>query len=470
MATYAGGSDPATGGNEPATGGPGGLDRLGAVVEWVDDWTAPGPANAEQASEASGVSAAEEPEGPLAGMTVGVKDLIAVAGVPRRCGAADLVESSPQPAHASVVHRLIAAGARPLATCALHQLGFGVISPQTRNPCAPARIAGGSSGGSAAAVAAGLVHAGLGTDTGGSVRIPAACCGLVGIKPTRGLVALNGVAPLAPSLDTVGPLAATVAGAAAVLAVLTGSEPHGSDWAAGSPVSGASHGGSAAAPGRGEVAGITHGLRVGVPAELEQAPMDREVAAAWREALGRLRAQGADVSTVSVPELAEAPSAAGRVLAAEAAEVHQSLAGEPVDALGGDGLWPDVAARLAHGRSLDPDMVVQARRIGDWLVQRLERVWAEVDVLVTPTLPCHAPPAGIDPGAELTVGEGVEPVTLALTRFTNPWNLAGVPAGSVPAGADRDGAPIGGQVVGPWHGERLVVAVMSAIEHDRSGG
>jgi aspartyl-tRNA(Asn)/glutamyl-tRNA(Gln) amidotransferase subunit A len=148
---------------------------------------------------------------PLHGAVLGIKDLMAVAGTPRLLGAPELAEPAPRADDAVAVARLADAGASIAFTLQTHPLAFGIITPQTGNPRAPGKVAGGSTGGVAAALAAGFIHGGLGTDTGGSVRIPAACCGVVGLKTTRGRVPLTGVADLAWSLDTVGPLAATVA-------------------------------------------------------------------------------------------------------------------------------------------------------------------------------------------------------------------------------------------------------------------
>src|SRR5688500_8905041 len=130
------------------------------------------------------VNVAPTGDGPLRGLRAAVKDLIAIAGEPRECGARGIVDPAPQPSHATVVARLLAGGATVVARTATHQLAYGIVTPQTRNPVAPDRIAGGSSGGTAAALAAGLVDIGLGSDTGGSIRIPAACCGVVGLKTT----------------------------------------------------------------------------------------------------------------------------------------------------------------------------------------------------------------------------------------------------------------------------------------------
>lgn len=407
---------------------------LGAVVEWLDPPLGDGG-------------------GALAGMSLGVKDLIAVAGLPRRCAAPGLVDEGPQPEHATVVARLLDAGAEVVATTQLHQLAYGIISPQTRNPRAPERVAGGSSGGSGAAVAAGLVEAALGTDTGGSVRIPAAGCGVVGLKPTRGLVPLTGVQPLAWSLDTVGALAGSVDEVSRVMRVLAGEDP--ADPYSLSAPSGAPAMETPASP------PPVERLRVGVPRELRDARMDDEVRAVWEGVLSDLAGAGADVHDVDLPALPEAPAANGRVLGAEAAAVHgERLAAHP------ERFWPSVRSRLEAGVQLRASTVAADRHLGAQLRRQLRDAFADVDVLVTPTLPCRVPPVDTDP---VVVGGVEEAVTTAMTRFTNPWNLTGMPAGSVPAGRDGDGAPVGVQVVGAWFAEADVLAGMAAVEWLRGG-
>ncbi len=390
-----------------------GDDPYGAVVTWLRRPGGPGP---------------------LAGVRVGVKDLIAVAGAPRLCGAPGIADPSPQPRDAACVARLVAAGAALVATTATHQFAYGIVTPQTRNPRAPDRIAGGSSGGSAAALAAGLVDGALGTDTGGSVRIPAACCGVVGLKPTYGRIPVDGVQPLAPSLDTVGPLARDVATTARLFAVLLDA-----------PV----------------VPRLPSPLRVGVPAQLTDSRVDEDVRSVWHAVLDDLAAAGAVVATVDLPTLPRAPTANGRILAAEALAVHgDAYTADPA------GFAADVGARLAAAHDLDPAAVDAARVTAARLGDELRAAFARVDVLVVPTLPCRVPPVGVDP----IVVDGVEEaVVRAMTRGTNAWNLTGVPAGSVPAGHDGGGAPVGVQVVGAPDAEATVLGVMGLVERLRGG-
>lgn len=383
--------------------------------------------------------------GPLAGLRLGVKEILDVAGVVTSCGAPSLVPGPPATADAPAVARLVAAGARLVATTATHPFAYGIVTPQTRNPRARERVAGGSSGGAAAGLAAGLWDVAVGTDTGGSCRIPAACCGVVGLKPTFGRVPLDGVHPLAPSLDTVGALARDVAVCRAAFHALAGP---------GAAGGGGPGGGGAASAGP---------LRVGLVRELRTVGLDDDVRAVWEAVLDDLRVDGADVVGVALPSFPSAGAANGRILAAEALAVHaERLAAFPNPAR-----WPaDVRARLDAARDLDPGLVASARRLRARWRREVADVLAAVDVLVTPTLPCRVPRVGEDPVA---VAGRPQPVTAALTRLCNPWNLAGVPAGSVPAGTDGGGAPVGVQVIGPAGGEETVLDVMARIERLRGG-
>lgn len=386
----------------------------------------------------------DPPKGALAGLTLGVKDLIAVAGTPRECGAPGLVDPAPQAAHATAVARLLGAGLTVVAMTATHQFAYGVVTPQTRNPRAPGHIVGGSSGGSAAALAAGICDVGLGTDTGGSVRIPAACCGVVGLKTTLGRIPLDGIQPLSASLDTVGPLTRSVATCAAAYAALSGR-----------------------APGSDGDAGEGRPPRVGVIRELASVGLDPEIRAAYRASLADLEGEGARLIGVALPLLPQANGATGRVLDAEALTEHaERLAAFPPEG-SGRSLWqPDLLERFARGRQLDDATVASARSLGERWRASLREVFARVDVLLAPTLPCRVPRVGVDP---VTVDGRPQPVIGALTRLTNPWNLAGVPAGSQPVGTDGDGAPIGMQVIGAWDDEPRVLGVMATLERLRGG-
>jgi aspartyl-tRNA(Asn)/glutamyl-tRNA(Gln) amidotransferase subunit A len=382
--------------------------------------------------------------GPLAGAVLGIKDLMEVSGAPLGLGAPALADPTPRESDATVVARLAEAGATLAWTLQTHPLAYGIITPQVANPRAPGRVAGGSTGGVAAALAAGFVHGGTGTDTGGSVRIPASCCGVVGLKTTRGLVPLSGVAALAWSLDTVGVLAASVDDVTALLDVMAGPDPD-------DPV-------SEEAPPPVPPSGV---LRVGVPTQVAGARMDDDVRAAWLGAVDVLRRSGAEIRPVDLPQLDGAQTANGRILAAEAAAVWGAVFAEEPERF-----HPSIHPRLERGLAMPATDLARAHRHRAHLAAQLRGAFRDVDVLCTPTLPCRVPPVDTD---MIDVGGKGEDVVMAMTRFTSPWNLTGVPAGSVPAGRDRDGAPIGVQVVGPWWGEAAVLTAMRLVEGGAGG-
>ncbi len=389
------------------------LDRYGALVTLVDRPTQPGP---------------------LAGLRVGVKDLIAVAGVPRLCGAPAVADPTPQPRDATAVARLAAAGAHIVATTATHPFGWGVTTPGTTNPRTPDRTAGGSSGGSAAALAAGLVDGALGTDTAGSVRIPAACCGVAGLKTSQGLVPRDGVQPLAPSLDTVGPMARDVTTLARLLTALTEHDV---------------------------VPSVPQRLGVGLLREVEAAPIDGEVLAAYEAAVERLRQAGAAVVRVSLPAWEPVSEATMTVLAAEEYTVHEATLRDHAAALS-----PGVIAALQTSAALPNDEVLAARHTVALFRHAVKSMFDRVDVVVTPALPCRVPRSG---EMSVDVDGRSERVGRALIRLNAAWSAAGVTAGVVPVARDSDGAPIGVQIVGSWRAEATVLGVMELVER-LSGG
>ena len=384
--------------------------------------------------------AREAPQGPLHGVPVTLKDLIAERGAPFTCGS-KLREGVVADEDAEVTRRLRASGAVTVGRAHLHEFAFGVSNENphfgpARNPWDPERSPGGSSGGSAVAVATGCTYGSVGTDTGGSVRIPAALCGVVGIKPTYELVPRQGVFPLAPSLDHVGPLARTVEDVALLLEVL------------------------AASPGRytGASGQGVRGLRVGVPRGRYWEALHPGVAARFEEALRCLEAEGARRVAVDFPW--EATSAAATaLLLVEAASVHvESVRARP------DGYGPDVRDRLLVGLCLPAERYVLALRARRALAVASRKLfWGSVDLVVTPTVPIPAPRLG-----ELVteVAGAAHDTRALLTRFTNPFNALGLPALSVPCGF-VDSLPVGLQLVGPPWEEARVLAAGAAYERAR---
>ncbi len=389
-------------------------------------------------AEARGVSA-RPCSSRLWGIPLTLKDLIAQKDAPFTCGSArrrDVVADR----DAEVTRRLREAGVVFVGRAHLHEFAYGVSSENphfgpARNPWDPRRSPGGSSGGSAVAVATGCVLASVGTDTGGSVRIPAALCGVVGFKPTYGLLSRDGVFPLSPSLDHVGPLARTVEDVAIVLEGLAG------------------------APGRYTALDFgAHGLRIGVPEGAFWELAADGVLERFEEAIRLLEREGARRVPVDFPWEA-ASAVATALLMVEASWVHLEALRQAPESFG-----PDVRERLLAGLALPAERYVRALSVRRALIRRAQELWrTEVDVLATPTTPIPAPRLG----EQVTGLHGQERDTRALlTRFTNPFNALGLPALSVPCGF-VDGLPVGLQLVGGPGQEVVVLAAGHAFERAR---
>jgi len=375
--------------------------------------------------------------GPLHGIPIALKDLIAQEGAPWTCGSVlrrDVVARE----DAQVTARLRGAGAVFVGRTHLHEWAYGVSNDNphfgpARNPWDPGRTPGGSSGGSGVALATGCIYGSLGTDTGGSIRIPAALCGIVGLKPTYGLLPTHGVQALSWSLDHVGPMARTVDDVALLLEVLTGTP-----W--------------------GRSARI-RGVRVGVLRTFFEDALDAGMARAVEVALEALRRLGAEVEEVRVDGLEVASAVATTLLMVEASTGHLRTLRETPYAYG-----QDVRERLLVGLALAGERYVRARSVRRALIRRfLQEVFPRVDVLVSPTVPVPAPPLE----EETTYLSGKPYNTRALlTRFTNPFNALGFPALSVPCGFVA-GLPVGLQLVGPPFQEAMLLRVARAYERAR---
>ena len=404
---------------------------LGAVVEHIDYRTPLG--------------------GSIAGMTLGVKSHIDVAGHRNWQGLQTHgTDARPVAADATVVARLRAHGGTLVCTTAAPFMGApGGVTPQTSNPRSPDRISGGSSGGSAAAVAAGLVHAALGNDSGGSIRIPAACCGVVGLQTTRGLVPLTGTGGHTFSIGNVGPMAATVGDVRAVVEVIAGFDER-------DPYS--------VAAGKAE-RWDGRPLRIGLPTELVDWNIDEEVAEAFDTVADLLRSAGHRLEGISVPMLAESMELGPRTIGI--AESGALLEAELAEAMGS---VPGLAGAIEQSKTISGPELARAYHRVAMLRSELRRVFAGYDMLLTPTLPCRVPD-GSDAHLEATieVGGATETRTSALTRLVNPWNLAAVPAGSQPVARDPGGAPISVQVIGPPFSDWRVLDVMELIETSTGG-
>ena len=381
--------------------------------------------------------------GPLHGVPLAIKDLFATRGLRTTGGSKILADWVPDE-DAYVVTRLRQAGAILLGKLNMHEWAVGAttINPHfgaTANPWDTTRIPGGSSGGSAVAVAAALCAGSLGSDTAGSIREPSSLCGTVGLKPTYGLVSLRGVLPLSWSLDHVGPMTRTVEDAALLMEVIAGYDAQ-DPSSVERPV--VKYGDA--------LRGGVRGLRLGLPRNYFFDEADPEVVAAVRRAASLLEAEGAHVTEIDVPGVEQAFAVGLPVLVAEAAAYHEKYLQERPGDYGDDAL-----ALLRGGQAQTAVEYIKAQRARIEFRQGFEAVFTRVDVLLTPTTPITAP----------TIEQcRVEPPTFALIRCTSPFNLAGLPALSVPCGLSEAGLPIGLQIAGRHFDEATVLRVGAAYE------
>ncbi len=403
-----------------------------------------------QAGQIDEALARGDSPGALAGVPVAIKDLVDVAGVPTTGGAHRRFHTMPA-TDAPLVTRLRRHGAVLIGKTNLHEVAYGAtnVNPHfgpTRNPWDLTRIPGGSSGGSAAAVAAGLCAGAVGTDTGGSIRIPASLCGIVGIKPTYDRVPRGGVLPLSWSLDHLGPLTRTVGDAALLFSVMAGGQP--ADALSGRQ--------SSPPPDERVTKGIA-GVRVGLPRTFFWEKLQDGVEAAVDEAVHMLQDLGADILDVELPFADMAGYAVSVIVSAEATAVHERRLRAHPDAFGND-----VRLRLESGFFVTATDYVQAHRARALLTREFLRVLKRVNVLVMPATALTATP--IDE-QYLPGSRGLVPVRLPLTKLTNPFNLTGLPAISVPCGFTAEGLPVGVQLVGRPFDEGTLFRIAGAYEH-----
>jgi aspartyl-tRNA(Asn)/glutamyl-tRNA(Gln) amidotransferase subunit A len=413
------------------------------------------------------VASGDDP-GPLAGIPVALKDNLCTRGIPTTCSS-KILEGWRPPYTATVVERVVAVGGIPIGKTNLDEFAMGSSTENsafgpTRNPHRADRVPGGSSGGSAAAVAAGFASLGLGSDTGGSIRQPAALSGVVGVKPTYGVVSRYGLVAFASSLDQIGPLTLSVADAALLLEVIAGADSLDSTSI------------PQGAPRLLEVLddGVD-GLRVGVVEELADAEgVQPEVAAAVEQAALALEKEGAVIERVSVPSAAYGLSAYYLIAPAEASSnlarydgVRYGLRVDGPDAATMNartrdaGFGSEVKRRIMLGtyalsRGYYDEYYGQAQRVRTLIIRDFGRAYERFDVLLGPTSPTTA----FELGARTD-----DPFSMYLSDVcTVPTSLAGHPAASVPFGADGDGLPIGVQVLAPALGEQVMFRVARAIE------
>lgn len=373
--------------------------------------------------------------GPLHGIPLSIKDLIDVAGLPTTAGSRVLPSTSAA-RDAEIVARLRAAGAVILGKTNLHEFALGPTNEDSafgavRNPLDLARMSGGSSGGSAAAVATGIGLGSVGTDTGGSIRIPAALCGLVGLKPTHGEVPLDAVVPLSPTLDHAGPIAGSVADAAIMWSVMSG------------------------LPCEAEAAGDVKGLRLGIPSEYFFDLLEDHVRRSFDAALDKLAAAGAHIRHVSIPHASTTPQVYVPIVFREAWAWHrQFLETCP------ERYTAAVRARLETARNVGADEYERALAGRQLLTDEVDAALAEADALVLPATAVTAPLLGTE---EITFGTETVPARATLLRLTQLFNITRHPAITLPI-PHQGHLPAGLQLAGARNRTAHLLAAAGRIE------
>jgi aspartyl-tRNA(Asn)/glutamyl-tRNA(Gln) amidotransferase subunit A len=434
-----------------ASGGLSSADATSTYLERIEArdgsigafWTVDAEGALAQARRADAALQAGRQLGALHGLPVALKDNIDTAGLRTTNGAAFHADRVPD-ADAEVTRRLRDAGAVILGKVAMHELAFGATSQNEhhgacRNPWDTERVPGGSSGGSGAAVAAGLCAAALGTDTGGSVRIPAALNGISAIRPTSGRISIRGVFPITWTLDTVGPMARTVSDLAALLEVLAGYDP-------GDPLSL-----DAPTESYGDAFGKgIDGLRIGLPRSFFFEDVDRDIVRLVEAAAEVLASVGATVDEVDLTGAEDAVEAATTMIRAEALAIHRQRLAEDPGAFG-----DDVRQRLLLGETVSGTDYGEARQRARLWRRRVDDALEHVDVLLTPSTGTTAPPAE---------SEMIE-TTRRLVRLTYGWSLAGLPALSIPCGFSDSGLPVGLQLAAAPLAEATVLRAGAVYQH-----
>ena len=387
--------------------------------------------------------------GPLHLIPVALKDLYNTGGVRTTSGSRVFDNFIPEE-DCTVAARFRDAGAILLGKLNMHQFAYGPTGENPdyghmHNPWDPEKVTGGSSGGSGSATAAGQCTITTGSDTGGSIRIPAALCGIVGLKPTYGLVSRYGLTPLSWSLDHPGPMVRTVEDAALSMNVIAGYDP------------------KDVASARVDIPDYTsaltndvRGLRIGIPKEYFDAPLDPEVSQSVRDALDLLESMGAVVTVVDLPMYKDTQAISTAILMAEASAYHQDLLGRD-----GDKLYPPVRLRLEAGLFITAADYLRAQQGRTIFNQQARRLLDDVDLLAGPTEPVTAPQLLAE---RVQVGEHEMGTTAALTQYSRPYNLTGFPAIAIPCGFSSDGMPISLQLAGRSFDELTVLRAAHAYE------
>ncbi len=391
---------------------------------------------------------------PLHGIPIAIKDLIAVRQVRMTAGSKVLADYVPQE-DATVVEQLRRAGAVIVGKTNTHEFAYGTYTPPTRNPWNLAHIPGGSSGGSAAALAASMCYGAIGSDTGGSIRIPSACCGVTGLKPTYGRVSTYGVIPLSWSLDHVGPMGRSAEDCALLFDTIASYDPRDLNSVSGPPAK-ASASLIGGAEGRGPLS--LQGMKLGVPSESFVAPLDPEIRAAWRAALLVLQEEGAEVVDVELQRPTMDTYRTIQMPEATLAHMERGWLTERLEAYG-----ERTRSRLLQGQTIPAVDYLRAQQQRRAFSSNLRSIMQKVNALVLPTIPM--PAILIEQADQDMLIDGVtENATVALLRLTMPFNLAGLPAISLPCGFTAGSLPIGLQIVGKPFEESMILRIAHAYQ------
>ena len=390
----------------------------------------------------------------LHGIPVAIKDLIAVKDIRMTAGSKVLADYIPQE-DATVVEQLRTAGAVIIGKTNTHEFAYGTYTPPTRNPWDLARIPGGSSGGSAAALAASMCHGALGSDTGGSIRIPSACCGITGLKPTYGRVSTYGVIPLSWSLDHVGPMGRSAEDCAILFDAIARYDPRDPNSVSGPP-------GKASASLIGGAEGRSplslQGIRLGVPSESFVAPLDPEVRAAWRGALLVLQEEGAEIIDV---ELQHPSMETYRTIQMPEASLTHMERGWLTNRL--EAYSERTRSRLLQGQTIPAVDYLRAQQQRRAFSSNLRSIMQRINAIALPTIPIPAILTE-QTDQDILIDGVTENATVALLRLTMPFNLAGLPAISLPCGFTAGSLPIGLQIVGKPFEESMILRIAHAYQ------
>ncbi len=392
--------------------------------------------------------------GPLHGIPLGVKDIIAVKDVLLTAGSRVLANNIAAE-DAAVVEQLRRAGAIILGKTNTHEFAYGTYTPPTRNPWDTTRIPGGSSGGSAAAVAASMCLGAIGSDTGGSIRIPSACCGVTGLKPTYGRVSCYGVIPLSWSLDHVGPIGRSAEDCALIFDAIAQYDPRDPNSVSGPP-SKASASLIGGAEGNNPLS--LQGITLGKPPESFVTPLDSEVRAAWQAALLVLKEEGAEVVDIELPRPTMEMYRGIQTPEASLAHMERGWFNDHLDAYG-----ERTRQRLLGGQTIAAVDYLRAQAQRRAFSSVIRAAMQPIQALVLPTLPIPAIPIE-QADTDIDIDGVTENATVALLRLTMPFNLAGLPAISLPCGFTSNGLPIGLQLAGKPFEETLILRIAHAYQ------